>query len=155
MLVRQTEFLHHNHSNVKGTKFSSDNDKMKTKTVRDIEKLLDKTESPNRLLRPQFWKMSFRDLCSGLNQQFIDGVSADQVCLQYEMYESCNDNCQEYASLFMFCFMFTLGSGLATRGQQSPWSFSRPKASLTFSTALEDMQQVTRTSMIDSKTNVP
>ena len=75
---------------------------MTTKTVRDIEKLLDETDSPIRLLRPQFWKMNFRDMCSGLNQQFIDGVSADQVCLQYEMYESCNDICQERCLTVLF-----------------------------------------------------
>ena len=50
-----------------------------SKTVKELENLLDKTSSANTLLRPQFWKMGVSKFCSGFSEQFLGHGSTHEV----------------------------------------------------------------------------
>ena len=52
---------------------------MTSVTVRELETLLDTTDSPNTLLRPKFWRMGVRRFSEGFSNQFIGRGTANEV----------------------------------------------------------------------------
>ena len=57
-------------------------------SARDLEDLLEKTSSPNTLLRPQFWRMRPDRFCRALHRQFLSSGSADEVRPEPDLTES-------------------------------------------------------------------